>query len=252
MRKLLCLCLALLFCLPALALAETLSLDLTAATVEELEAARSAIDAQLAERQALETSAGSEAAMKVIHYEGKGLSMIPLESFPYYPCRMVFAVDAEGDAKIEVTGGKFDWRQGFTASKGNMSRVYSYDSTNYGADNVSLLVTTAGNWTLDIYPLFETGTTTFAGQGNDVGDLFYLAWAIPVTISYDASNSKSDYLTIELVTPSEYGYLRERLFSESVGEKKGSLDVFIHSNDDRPCFYIVECKPSTTWSIKPK
>lgn len=186
-----------------------------------------------------------------VRYEGSGLSMVEIPSFPFYPCRMVFSVDAEVNAKIEITGGNYDWKEEFAATKESMSCVFSYDSTNYGEDDLTLLITTTANWTLDIYSLEETGTPVFNGSGNAISDLFLLNGPIPVTISYDANKNDYDYLSIYLVTPSEFGYLRESVFSESLrgDSAKGSTDLFIKPDKDRPCFYIVECNPSTTWAI---
>lgn len=251
MKKLLCFLAILLFCLPTAALADVLADGWQDAGLEELQAAQQELATRIGE---LRAESAASAPADVAHYEGNGLSMIPLESFPFFPCRMVLAVDAEGGAKVEITGGKFDWKEEFTATGDSMSSVFSYDRNNYGASNLTLLVTTDANWTLDVYPLAETGTPALNGAGNAVGDLFALTGPMAITVSYDASANSMDYLSIELVTPSDYGYLRERVFGESLSGDglKGSADVFIKPKNDSPCFYIVKCKPETTWAITPK
>ncbi len=249
MKKLLALALSLALFLPVAALADVLADGWQDASMEELQDAQQSILNRISELRAAATP-----VVDAAHYEGAGTAMVSVDAFPSYPCRMVFAVDAPGDAKLEITGGKqLGWKQEFTAAPGDLSRVLSYDSVNYGGNDLTLLVTTSSNWTLDIYPLAETGTVAFSGAGNAVSDLFTLSSPQLVTLSYDGSAESSGYLSVTVVTPSQYGYLRESVFSESVGGKSGTTEVFVKpKKDDQPCFYIVECKQGIMWEIAPK
>lgn len=187
-----------------------------------------------------------------VRYQGTGSTDIRIERFPYYPCRMELTAQVPGLMRIEFTGGKMEWAFAFEAKEGDMHRMLTYDAAAYGSEDLTVLITTAGDWTLEITPLAETGSAVFSGRGIGISDLFWLTDPLPLTITYDASAHEREYFAVYLITATEEGFLQERLFAEPLSELKGSVDAVITPDADRPYFYGVESSPGTTWSITPK
>lgn len=261
MRKLITLALVLMLALPAAAAAEILAPGWQDAPVDQLQAAQQAITSRIAELKTAEIAildqaiASNEALnheSESVHFEGKGFSMIPINSYPYFPNKSVLSIEKPGKVKLEITGDNINRSTEFIATKDNKVFTFSYDSSSGENKNLTLLVSTDSGWSLDVYPLTYDGDIEFSGSGGSVSNMFKLSAPVLVTIDYNTT-AKHDNFGITLVSVTDSGCLYEPVIIEALSKsnKMGSKQAFIKPLYADTCFYVIKADPLTSWSISP-
>ncbi len=247
MKKTLALALALLL-IPLSALAATLSIDLTTASLEELQAAQAAITARIAEIQAYATTApesDSALADGIIEFSGEGVSM--LDGFSIGEGLFRLVMNCEDKAKVSTYVGD-----------ALNTAEYLHSDVDFGKGPISvdsLMVETSGKWSLNISPIVTGGQSIMSGEGPQVGDLFTLDKPQIVTITATGTPRIQSYFNsayIYLCKVGSNGYIdRESMLSDSVDDGKSiSVDAILKPDSENTgYFWLIKCSPGISWNI---
>jgi hypothetical protein len=242
MKKLVAILLALSL-LGSAALAETLTIDLSKATIDELVAAQATIGDRISELRAAEASAG-----ETISLSGTGTSIKSGVEVTQVPAR----VTVTGAVEVTFTGGTYDmnfnlWQEAFTCE--SLTEAATYD----------VLVEGDGDWTVTIEPLTDGGTLVCSGTGPYVSDFFPLADATIVHCVMDASGvvewSASLYTSLGYEYESFNSWTYDTIVGNSVYSAPFKLegDGIIKPIRGRDQYYwIIDVPVGATWSISLK
>ncbi|NLV59222.1 MAG: hypothetical protein GXY67_10715 [Clostridiales bacterium] len=243
MKKLLALALALVL-VTFSAAADTLSLDLETATLDELQAAQSILSQRISKLRAAAAPAG-----ETITLSGSGTSILSGVEVVQIPAR----VTIQGAVKVTLTGGKLDRTFNSWADEEGSCEVLTEAGT------FDALVEGKGEWTLAIEPLKEGGTIELSGVGPYVSDFFPLSAATIVHVVMDASASDAWSASLYLHMGHQYSNIEawdeelvtgDGLFSAPL---KLEGDGIVKPVGDRTQYYwIVDVPAGAEWSITVK
>ncbi|MDD3212186.1 MAG: hypothetical protein PHY64_00835 [Eubacteriales bacterium] len=242
MKKLLSVLLALsLLC--SFAVAETLTIDLDTATIDELTAAQSAINDRISALRAAEAPAG-----EAITLSGTGTTIQSGVEVTQVPAR----VSVTGPVEVTFTGGKYDYK--FNNYEDDFSCEELTEAATY-----DLLIEGDADWSITIEPLREGGTMELSGTGPYVSDFFPLTGATIVHVTMDASMLGSWSASLYLELGHQYSnisswrsdsVLGDSLFSDPL---KLEGDAIIKPTDGRDQYYwIIDVPVDAQWSITAK
>lgn len=243
MKKLLVLVVVLCLLVPV-ALADTLTLDLDTASVEELEAAQSAISDRISELRS-----ASEPAEEDIMLSGTGTTIKTGVEVKWVPAR----VTVTGAVKVTLAGGQYDL--GFNSYQAEYACDVLTDPATY-----DVLVEGEGDWAILIEPLREGAAMEMSGSGPYVTDFFPIPAATIVHAVMDATALEDlgvaslylslgyQYDSIEAWT--EDTVIGDTLFSVPLRLEK---DAIVKPTGDRTQYYwIIDVPIGTEWSITRK
>lgn len=246
MKKLVCIALVLLFCLPSSAMADVLTDGWESATLEELQAAQHEISARIVELQAAVSDEAS--TLEKVELSGNGTSILTDVVIPFSPSRVILTSDDNCSAKL--TGGIYD--QTFESN--------DYEEAFFDQQGTfSLLVETAGAWTFTVEPIAYGDSLPMEGVGPFVSDFIELNAPMIVTITCDAS--KMDAMLTNMIVKKHYDskysdiWGADSLTNEllTASDAPFSADLILQPEVDQTQYCIsVICEPGVEWSITPK
>lgn len=243
MKKIWCILLALLTLAVSPALAQTLTIDLETATIEDLTAAQTQITDRISELRAATSPAG-----EALTLQGTGTSIISGVEVAVAPARLTI----EGKVKLTLSG-KYDHTFNLSASN-----AYTCDVIT-SAETYDALVEGDGDWTITIEPLKEGGTLQASGVGPWVSDFFTLDSAAILTVSADPANMEAllSNVIFNLYQPLKYvkTYSADALTNELITSTSGVFFSDVIAKPDDPqaqCFWFVNVAPGVEWSISRK
>ena len=242
MKKLLAVILAFSL-LGSVAFAETITVDLDTATIEELTAAQSAIGDRISELRAAEAPEG-----ETISLSGTGTAIQSGVTVTQVPAR----VTVTGPVEVTFTGGDYDlsfnlWQNDFSCEQ--LTDAGTYD----------LLIEGEGDWTIQIEPLKDGGTLECSGIGPYVTDFFPLSSATIVHCTMDASGVDAWSASLYTYLGYQYEGFDSWTYDTVVGDYASS-DSFTVEGDGiiKPVkgrdryFWIIDVPEDASWSISLK
>lgn len=227
----------------SVAIADTLTIDLDNASLEELMDAKRTIDQKINE---INTSMQSTDEEYILTGDGTEIRTVNIALEPL--SRYVFTC-ADGDAKctINVNGKDIRWS----------SRINCFSTAPTIA---TVMVQSKEPWQLELSPIGFTDTPFMTGNGNFVSDRFTIDSPSIVTVTFDYSSGGGNYwnerCTLILysvdakgVASAHYLVSEEQVYSnESI-----TLDVIVNlDNQAQYCFWGVQCNSKIKWSIAAK
>jgi hypothetical protein len=239
MKKLLAVILALALLFSA-AVAETLTIDLSTATLDELTAAQTAIGNRISELRAAQAPSGESVTLT-----GSGTSIQSGVEVSQVPAR----VTVKGRVTVTFAGGDYDmvfnsWQD-----------AESCDSLT-DAGTYELLVEGDGDWSVAIEPLRDGGTLECSGTGPYVSDFFPLSASTIVHCAMDASKtdswSASLYVSMGYQFESFDAWTYDTVVGDSIFTDPLTLegDGIVKPVKGRDRYYwIVDVPLGTEWSI---
>jgi hypothetical protein len=241
MKKLLAIVLALSL-LGSVALAETLTIDLNKATLEELTAAQSAIGDRISELRAANVPAG-----EAIKLSGTGTAIQSGVEVTQVPSRVAIT----GAVAVTLTGGSYDlsfnlWEKAYSCEA--LTEAGTYD----------ILVEGEGDWTIAIEPLKDGGTLECSGTGPTVTDFFPLTGATIVHCAMDASSLDEWSVGLYAYIGYEYESFDSWTYDTVVGDYVSSPlklegDGIVKPVKGRDQYYwIIDVPDGATWSVSLK
>ncbi len=242
MKKLLAIILAFSL-LGSAALAETLTIDLDKATIDELTAAQAAIGDRISQLRAANVPAG-----EAIKLSGSGTAIQSGVEVTQVPARIIVT----GGMDVTFTGGSYDltfnlWQKAYSCEQ--LTEAGTYD----------VLVEGDGDWTITIEPLKDGGTLECSGTGPYVTDFFPLTGASIVHCVMDASTldewSASLYTSIGYEYESFDSWTYDTVVGDSVYSTplKVEGDGIVKPVKGRDQYYwIIDVPQGASWSISLK
>ena len=244
MRKVLGVLLALLFLLPAAAFANTITVNLEEATLEELQTAQAAIQERMDVLLADQPGQGD-----VICLTGTGTTILKDVNILFYPARM--HILSENRMTVTLTGGPYE--MAYYIEYSPAVRVLTFGGT------FTLLIEAEGDWTIEFSPIEEGGYCEAAGSGAYVGDFFELTEPMVFTASFDGANLPAgvyDYMELNFFKQFEYGdewgYDNPFYDDLETGEFVSKDFIVKPTTGHKRYFWQVVCNPYVTWTIRPK
>ena len=243
MKKILALVLILCMLAPA-ALADTLTVDLDTASMEELQTAQSAISDRISELRA-----ASAPAQEDIMLSGTGTTIQSGVEVMQVPAR----VTVTGTVKVTLTGGEYDHE--YNGYQEEYSSDVLTDAATYDT-----LVEGEGDWAILIEPLKDGSTLEMTGSGPYVTDFFSLPAATIVHVVMDAT-SLDDLWAASLYLSVGHQYENLDVWTDDtvVGDSLFSApyklegDAIVKPTGDRTQYYwIIDVPIGTEWSITVK
>ncbi len=242
MKKLLAVLLALAL-LGSAAIAETLTIDLKTATIDELTAAQTTIGNRISELRAAQTPSG-----ETITLTGNGTTIQSNVEITQIPARVV----VKGSVKVTFTGGDYDLTY-------NTWQAQESCATLTDAGTYELLIEGDGDWTISIEPLKEGGTLECSGTGPSVTDFFPLTGSTIVHCVLDASMldewSASLYVSIGYQYEGFDSWTYDTVVGDTIFTNPLTLegDGIIKPVKERDQYYwIIDVPLGATWSISVK
>ncbi len=238
MKKWLSLPLAALCCLQlflASALAAPITIDLDAATQEELTQLQSQIADRLSALRMSETPAG-----EVIELSGEGSAIHPL-SIPFSPARVTCTAQGQPGA-FKLTEGLFPYS-------------FETDSTRTDvveeAGDYTLLVECAGQWNFRVEPLAPGGALEQKGKGFYVSDIFPLDGPTIVNFSYQTAENGGNLIVYEYAVYEDGEVISNLLINEMPrNNASGSVEKILETTGGATGYFLtVYCDPATEWEI---
>lgn len=240
MNKILSILVALLICLPSVALADVLADGWQDASMDELLEAQQDISGRISELRSAEA-----ADVDSVELAGSGTDIVSEVVIPFAPARITIT----GSGTFKLSGGT----DTTFASKG-----YQQDSL-VKSGTYQLLVESEGDWTFTAEPIIAGGTLPLSGSGSFVSDFIEIPQAMIVTLAGEPGAMESSlsnfivHLNHEYENLDLWGYdvLSNELFTKST--EPFSADVILQPVDGRTEYFIsVTCDPGVEWSIAPK
>lgn len=244
MKKLLALVLALLL-VAASAAAETITLNLETATLEELQAAQTAIGERISQLRAAAAPAG-----EAITLTGTGTAILSAVEVVQIPARVTVA----GAVKVTLSGGKWGDHIFNSFAKAEGSCDVLTDAATFDA-----LVEGTGDWSITIEPLKDGGTLALSGVGPYVSDFFPLDAATIVHAVMDASGTDAWSATLQLHMGHQFSNIDAWDSDKVAGDilfaapLKVEGDGIVKPTGTRTQYYwIVDVPAGAAWSIAVK
>lgn len=241
MKKLFCLVLVVLLSISPVAFADTITIDLDAASIEELEAAKDAIDARIVELSNNDTVVDGE----TITLTGSGTKI--LDGFEIDAQLTKFIASCTEDTKI--TWYTADGNSSTYGKYGESQKSYS-TLIKFPITITTIMIESQGEWQFTFSPIGAMVSPCCAGTGSFISDAFQVSppHIAHITLTCDTyelcsvslrSIRKNGTLGYEEVIP--WG---TRVHGTT------TYDVIIKPEKD-VVFYIweVSCPPNVSWSI---
>lgn len=238
MKKLLCLVLVGLLSISPLAFADTITIDLDAASIEELETAKDAIDARIAELKAV-----TVAPAEMYITRGNGTQILNDFKEPSTVSRFVVTADS----KFIVTYNKM-----------NIQLTVKSIGCNYAdfidrSDGFSqVMIETQGEWVIDYSPLKRTASPCMSGNGSYVTDYFTIKTPAIVTFTVKGDYSRCHVSQYSIDENGKIHLVGTPIDQYVSGQE--TFDVIVKSNKDNAQYYFFEinCHDDVKWSITEK
>lgn len=237
MKKLFCLVLVGLLSISCVAFADTITIDLDTASIEELETAKDAIEARIAELKAVAITPADE----IYITRGNGTQILNDFIEPSTISRFVVTADT----KFIVTYNKMNIQ--LTVKSIGCNYADFIDCTD-GFSQV--MIESQGEWAIDYSPLKRTYSPYMSGNGSYVTDYFAIKTPAIVTFTVEGDYSLchvSQYSIdengkVHLVgTPIDQYISGQETFDIIVKSKKDNAQYF---------FFEINCHDDVKWSIK--
>ena len=250
--------LVVLLALPAGALADTLTIDLANATIEDLQAASAAIEAridELAQPEATEAPPSEPEASDIIHYEGDGTSIVSDMQLPHEYNLVAY------DTTDRMTTYKLVDNASGTTLSSTMIGLQSRDIIGKPHE-AKLLVEGEGEWSVEITPISTespVGTIDFSGIGSAATLAFTLDTDVILSLHLEAPDGQSNFLSSTYLYKyslmdggelrSEALLIGERLDDNGICDK----DVILSPLDGAIAYVLaLECEPDQEWTLTTK
>lgn len=241
MKKLLCLVLVGLLSLSPVAFADTITIDLDAASIEELETAKDAIDARIAELKAVTVAPADEMYIT----RGRGTQILNDFKEPSTVSR--FVVTADSSFKVSYNQWSFD----------SNARCYieCFDHTD---DIPQVMIETQGKWMIDYSPLEKAASPYMTGKGAYVTDYFTANTPQIVTFTIQCDGrygGRGTSLTLYGIDSNKCINYIDRLITYEHISGIESFDVIIkqgYHKDIDFYFFAIDCPANASWSITEK
>lgn len=240
MKRFFCIFLALLTLAASPALAQTLTIDLETATIEELTAAQTQIGDRISQLRA-----AAAPAAEAIVLTGSGTSILSGVEVATVPARLTI----EGKVKLTLSG-EYD-------------HTFNYAQESFACDVLTsaetfeALVEGAGDWTITIEPIKDGGSIVASGVGPWVSDFFPLESASILTIKADASGMDAllSNVIVQLYQPLRYidTYNPKSLTNDLITATGDAFAADVIAKPDEAgalCFWHVKVAPGVAWSIE--
>ncbi len=243
MKKIWCILLVLLTLAASPALAQSLTIDLETATIEELTDAQQQISDRISQLRAAAVPAG-----EAVTLTGTGTSIVSGVEVSAAPARLTI----EGKVKLTLSG-EYDHTFNIAASNAFTCDVITK------AETFDALVEGEGDWTITIEPIKDGGSLVASGVGPFVSDYFPLDSAAILTVTADASGMEAllSNVSFNLYQPLKYmkTYSRDILTNELITANDGAFTSDVIAKPDEAgamCFWYVDVAPGVAWSIVSK
>lgn len=242
MKRIVCF-LMLLTLTSSIAFADTLTVDLDTASLEELIEAKRIIDQRITE---LNQSAQTISDNYILQGDGTEIRKVDISLEPL--SRFVFTCpDGDAEYTITVNGEEKRW-----ISKS------SYFETASTITNI--MVQSKMPWQLDLSPIGFTDSPFITGNGNYISDRFVIDTPSIVSVTFDYSSgggnywNENCYLVLYSVDANGSVSSHYLISGEQVYEGKSiTLDVIVNLDDQTQfCFWGVQCNSKIKWSIVAK
>ncbi len=223
------------------AFADTVTVNLDTATVEELQAARDAIDARLAEiRASVLPAVGVKFA-----FTGKGTQLLEGVDLCYSPARL-FAKSSE---EIKVTLCSDDSNRTYDGHSSDYQFAYVIEEQ----QSISaIIVETHGEWTLELSPIESTEQIAANGSGSCITGYFHASPPQIVSITFNDGwyGGYTDIYLYKIHANNSVSY-DEWMWQDIVFDD--TFDYVIKPESNVKAYFIRICCPhDTQWEIKTK
>jgi hypothetical protein len=240
MKRRLLVLLALLLCLPMGAPADTLALDLEAASQAELQAAQRQIAERISALRAADAAPGD-----TIVLTGSGSAILAGVVVEQIPARVTIS----GAVRLTLTGGAYDHT--FNYDKNAAACQALTEAATYDA-----LVEGTGDWRITIEPLQEGGAMAISGTGAYVSDLFALPSATIVQYTLDASHLKRSSALLYLAMGHQNGdaphWMEDRIAGGFLLSPPLALEgeAIARPTENRAQYYwVIEAPEGAAWAL---
>lgn len=233
--------LCLLLC--SIAIADTVTVELDTASIEELMEARSLIDRRIAE---LSQDVTPESNPFILRGSGTEILQVNMTLEPL--SRFVF-ICADDDAEYTITlnGEDKKWlsEAEYFETKSEISRV---------------MVQSQEPWTIDVSPIGHIDTPFISGNGNYVSDRFVIDSPSIVSVTFDYTAGGGNYwnercsLVLYKIDSNGSVHADYLVSSEEVYEGKTiTVDAMVDIDDNtQHCFWGINCNSKIKWAISDK
>lgn len=227
----------------SVAIADTLTIDLDNASLDELMNAKRTIDQKINELNRSVQSSDEEYILKGNGTEIRAvdITLAPLSRFVFT------SSDPDADYTITVNGEQKDWisKSSFFATESTISTV---------------MVQSKKPWQLDLSPIGFIDTPFISGAGNFISDRFIIDSPSIVTVTFDYSSgngnfwNESCWLVLYSVDAKGSVSTNYLVSGEQVYEEESiTLDVIVNLDSQAQyCFWGVQCNSKIKWSIAAK
>lgn len=224
------------------AYADTVTVDLDIATIEELQAARDAIDARLAEILSSTLSSNGDR----FTLTGTGTQILEGVDLPYSPARLFVKSDKEIKVTLCSDGGNHTYDGG---NSSGYQLAYVIDKQQPIS---SIIVETQGNWSLEISPIEFVEQLSTSGSGSNVTDAFFAAPPAIVSISFSGGRYLG-YTYIYLYKIHSDGSVTSEKWMWQDFMPDGKFDYVIKPEEKINAYFVhIRCPHDTQWEISVK
>ena len=238
---------------PMAALADAdISIDLTTATLDELQNAQAMIEARIDELTQQQATSAPTDESEVLHYEGTGTAIISDLQLPYEYNQILYTTDNR-----LTTYKLIDIDSDVTLSS-TMVGLQACDVVG-GTHTCKLLVEGEGTWSMDIISITTddvTDTIDFAGTGSSTTPVFALDTDVILSVRVEAPIDQDNYLAsiyLSLYALTGDGKLHEdmiliggQLDDNGICEK----DLILSPVKDATGYVLaLTCEPDHEWTM---
>lgn len=232
MKKFFVLLLTLVIFFPS-ALADTITVDLDNATPEELQAARDAIDARLAEIR----SASAPIVDDDYIIRGSGIEILTNVEVKASLSR--FNVHYTDEASVSCFNGD--------------NELYIHDYIEHPQTIPMMIVESQEDWYIDISPIETMDSPYISGIGSYTSDLFVVTPPSIVSITLRDIAGYFNYTDVNLYYVDKTGsvHIEDWVIQSDLAPEQ--IDYIIKPNSDAVAwFWVIRCSDNVEWSITAK
>lgn len=241
MKKFLVFLLALLLLTPSV-FADTVTVDLDTATAEELQVARDAIDARLAEVRASDLPAAGDK----FTITGKGTQILEGVDLCYSPARLF--VKSSEEIKVTLcSDGRNSTYDGINSSRYQFAYVLQKQQS-----ISSIIVETQGEWLLELSPIEMTEQLPTNGMGSHVTNCFSVVPPSIISITFnDGRYGGYTYISLYKIYANNSISYDQWMQQDIVSDE--TFDYVIKPEENVKAYFIrISCPHDTQWEIKAK
>lgn len=238
---------------PMAALADAdISIDLTTATLDELQNAQAMIEARIDELTQQQATSAPTDESEVLHYEGTGTAIISDLQLPYEYNQILYTTD-NMDTTYKLVAVDSNETLSFT-------RIGLPERDVVGGNhNCKLLVEGEGNWSMDIKPIElddMSDTIDFTGVGSAITPVFILDTDKILSLHVKAPDGQGNRLTfvhMYMYALTGDGELRKDivLTGGQLDDSNAGVKDFILSPVKDATGYVLAltCEPDHEWTM---